>query len=807
MSNFAYDGTTLPTGKSDSRPLTGRADQSVRAAEWNNVMQAVYDMRGALFDSVGKSVLLFGADPTGVADSSAAILAAINSFSAPGSSAGGVVLFPPGLAGAQATYRIAQNVPVKKQITFLSYGATIVADPGITPFTVERYNTPTGTTDAGAGDGSSFIGLNFYNPSHKVGVWQQSHAYTVGQRVKVGPAPGQGANLLGDNAYCHYECTTSGTSAASGTGPQSFGRDYNLNYTSQTGNFTRSQFNPAQNGGQVYVVGGTSSAEGFVVTDTDAGTTGTLRLSGVFPGFLNGEIITDGLGGSATVNGTATLAVDDELDGTCRWKYIGPGSAIKIRANGVVLRDVAIQAMSGSGIHMRAGDPECPAAFANANGWKFSNVDIATCDGHGTYVRGSDANGGKWEGGEVGGNGGAASDESYSGPGFNAFESSFLGNIYTGILYSTAAGQGTLYVQNSGGGSTFIGCYQEGTGGGDSVINNAVISGAGLATSVFKGSGAPSWNQSSVVAISATGGQGLRQTVRGFGEQSWRPSVFMPLGVRRSNGGNVYAVTVAGTTASSVGPTGTGTGIVDGTVHWDFVHANDPGDGFISFGSPDPSQPIFVGLQSPEDVGAGLTTDLKHTNSNIANDVHALQYGASGPAPSLTQGNGLGITHATNQTVMPEWPMKIPAGKLIVDQLWLGSCRHQWSTSTSDPSEGTWNAGDRMYYKGAAVTAGGFEGKICVTAGTAGTYSGGRTITGTGITTVTVSGAAMSTLVDQQDFHIGDWLVINGGSKKQVIGVSANGLSLVMSAAVSGGAGLSVAFSAPVFKTFGAISA
>lgn len=45
MTDFVRDLTTLPAGKSDARPLTGPAGQNVTAAEWNSVMQALYDVR------------------------------------------------------------------------------------------------------------------------------------------------------------------------------------------------------------------------------------------------------------------------------------------------------------------------------------------------------------------------------------------------------------------------------------------------------------------------------------------------------------------------------------------------------------------------------------------------------------------------------------------------------------------------------------------------------------------------------------------------------------------------------------------
>ncbi len=48
MTDFVYDGTALPSGKTDARPLTGPAGESVTATEWNTVMQASVDLRDAV---------------------------------------------------------------------------------------------------------------------------------------------------------------------------------------------------------------------------------------------------------------------------------------------------------------------------------------------------------------------------------------------------------------------------------------------------------------------------------------------------------------------------------------------------------------------------------------------------------------------------------------------------------------------------------------------------------------------------------------------------------------------------------------
>ncbi|HEX5328338.1 MAG TPA: hypothetical protein VFW75_16915 [Acetobacteraceae bacterium] len=54
---------------------------------------------------------------------------------------------------------------------------------------------------------------------------------------------------------------------------------------------------------------------------------------------------------------------------------------------------------------------------------------------------------------------------------------------------------------------------------------------------------------------------------------TWIASNVTAVGQYCTNGGNTYVCATAGTTASSGGPTGTGSGIVDGSVHWNYVGA------------------------------------------------------------------------------------------------------------------------------------------------------------------------------------------------------------------------------------------
>ena len=48
MTDFVYDGTSVPDGKSDLVPLNGTPSKHVTAAEWNTVMAAIQDLRDAI---------------------------------------------------------------------------------------------------------------------------------------------------------------------------------------------------------------------------------------------------------------------------------------------------------------------------------------------------------------------------------------------------------------------------------------------------------------------------------------------------------------------------------------------------------------------------------------------------------------------------------------------------------------------------------------------------------------------------------------------------------------------------------------
>ena len=63
--------------------------------------------------------------------------------------------------------------------------------------------------------------------------------------------------------------------------------------------------------------------------------------------------------------------------------------------------------------------------------------------------------------------------------------------------------------------------------------------------------------------------------IQGLVSQVWVISTAYLLNQHAHNGTNVYICTTAGTSAGSGGPTGTGTGITDGTCVWSYVGAVD----------------------------------------------------------------------------------------------------------------------------------------------------------------------------------------------------------------------------------------
>lgn len=83
---------------------------------------------------------------------------------------------------------------------------------------------------------------------------------------------------------------------------------------------------------------------------------------------------------------------------------------------------------------------------------------------------------------------------------------------------------------------------------------------------------------------------------QGLVSQAWAQSTAYVLNQQVHAGGNVYKATTAGTSASSgSGPTGTGTGITDGTAVWSYV---GPVDAVITNSNPASGDTVTVTTKS-----------------------------------------------------------------------------------------------------------------------------------------------------------------------------------------------------------------
>lgn len=734
------------------------------------------------------NVLDFGADPTGVADSTQAFLDAINYFSATNDSEAGTIIVPSG------DYRFGSVVRIKKSVRIRGSqgntpftGTRIKPDPGVEAFIFDQANTPV-IPDLGTGNGSGAALEGFtIQPSGKAAGWAATTAVVAGDVRRCGT--GRGADW-----YRHYVCTTPGTTGS--VGPLSVGRELGadklLSYKTQTVNFAV---------GEVVTDG---TAVGTIILDTDAGTTGQLRLTSTFGTFTDNAALTGSLGGAAVCDGASSDATDFELDGSARWQYIGTGAAVVYLANGCTMRDIFIQGMSGNGVHIESPSVEAVNLFTNANGWHLSNVSIWDCDGHGLYVNGGDVNGGSWVHGTAYGNGAPTTDEAFSGTGYNIYESSFLGNQYWSIQMGSA-GLGSVFSDAVSGGNTFVGCYQEGTGGGENFFNpNTLVVGGSLASAQSRTS------NGTILGTNFNSRMGFG--VPGYTANPWRVSAPMIVGVWRTNAGNVYqcvGVTGDRLTASSGGPTGTGAGITDNHVTWDFVHAITQ-NGYVDFGGVDPATSVFAAHTMPDAVDGLAAFNLGYgAFTGDTRKAFGLTYGGFSGVGGESGG---GLLHAGPATTIRggTTPKKIPSGRPIVERIWIGDCGVQYGTA--EPTVGTYDPGDRLYYKGSACVAGGVEGRVCVTAGTAGTYTGGRTGTtdGSGSGSIVLSGAAMSPYPDQQEFKVGDILTIDPTGTPQtsrVLRVSADGLTLFMVDVMAPLTNKALIFVNPVWKDFGSIAA
>lgn len=916
----SYTRSTLPAPGAPG--CLARVTDSVRGL-WMDQGSQWFSLSGEV-----ANVKEFGAKGDGITDDQCAFAAAIASLSPSNSSKGGVVLVPPGI------YRFCNTLHIKKSIVIRGAtgsphrGCVIKPDMGITPFVIERYNTPDLIPRIQQQGDWTVIERLAITPAEKTPAWVSNTPYAVGERVKVGRGNGE-------NWAKHYECVTTGTSAGSGSGPRGFGTalfahvavvtnelyvigrsapdpgDGSINYkydpvddswipgTNPPLNGRRymgcavfndkvyvfggedqsgaqladvAMYDPVNNtwapktpmrearaglaaavvNGKIYAIGGYKGETVFNIVEeydpvNNSWTTKTsmrIARAGLAAAVVNDKIyaiggyeggrvfatrvfdtveeydpstntwalrrpmptprarfaaavvnnkiwaigglsrevfsdfyptveeydpVTDGwttktpmptvrggivgiaagvvrgvlyvVGGDWTVGAcdlateTWTIKVPTIVDNIVRWKYLGGGHGIKLRARATI-RDVTIDSCSGNGVHIEAQDPELIAAQANANAWRLDNVLVFSCDGHGYYINGSDTNGGLAVGGDLTGNGLLPNGRSAGN--YAIYESSFLGNTFVGC--SMEANGNAVFAASIGGSSVFLGCYLEG-GDGNGILwepgGSSMIIGGGLTDGRYL---SPTMNP---LVIKQHG-----RHCRGFAFEAKAPS----------------------------GPDGVAT-----------IGSSISGGG-----------EEFATVQAGMDYPTSLYLSHRFGNFGNCTDVYGWTHGNN---------DRTGLMTAGGHTILKSWPMQPPLGRALFEEFYVGQSRHATSASTADPTSGTWNPGDRIYFIGTACQAGGAEGKVCVKAGTAGTFTDTVTVTdiNNNTNTVTLSAVPAGSERGDKSLRVGMIVTINGAPRR-IIAMADNFRSMTMDGPIAGGVPATIGYTAPVFKGFGSIA-
>jgi hypothetical protein len=183
---------------------------------------------------------------------------------------------------------------------------------------------------------------------------------------------------------------------------------------------------------------------------------------------------------------------------------------------------------------------------------------------------------------------------------------------------------------------------------------------------------------------------------------AWAASKYHGLGVYAQNGGNVYKVVGAGVSASSGGPSGVGTGIVDGGITWDFV---------VAVASVDQGLTICDGNEVLAQSAAEPTRSMIFTSTSVA--LRGNRFAATTKLISTTTlvafsdlgGNVHGGFLAGNPYTGFDNSPGIPG-------------RNYYGSAA--PVSGTWQTRDRVWNTG--PTAGGTLLWVCVAGGSPGTW-------------------------------------------------------------------------------------
>jgi parallel beta-helix repeat protein len=217
-------------------------------------------------------------------------------------------------------------------------------------------------------------------------------------------------------------------------------------------------------------------------------------------------------------------------------------------------------------------------------------------------------------------------------------------------------------------------------------LNNNIIEGGGQTTSI-------------TAYIEAYNFQGF---------SPWQANQIYTVDDVVSNGGNVYSCVQRGVSASSGGPTGTGTNIVDGTVRWNYAGA------VASYGG---------GRISIQGNKVNYIDGTQVVYALFSNDSSLILDSKDNVFP-LTQSNGTTASTYRSEATMVTLKDNIHggyfAGTLPTITTTTTGIPFRDFMQSAAPVAGTWALGDRVW--NTAPSAGGVLMWVCTTAGTPGTW-------------------------------------------------------------------------------------
>lgn len=770
MTDFIQDGTSLPIGKTDARPLTGLAGEHITSAEWNTVMQALYDTRGKIQLSPGYiNVKAFGAVGDGVADDWAAFNAAIESLPIDNKAAN-TIYVPPGI------YRLSRPLHIKRVLrlsgavgpsaTTSGYaGASVLRfDAGIHGVIVHRTTT---SPDGGSGEGAVIEHLLITTPSksgrtHGLTMRAQAFAY----RVSVEGFSGDGFHIV---------------AASDMNAPR--------------------DFNTAWAAGTVYKEGD------FVTND------GSKRYTCLTAGTSAGSGGPTGTGSSIS-------------DNTCVWKYVSGCfanlwsmdrcSAVSNGCHGLFVEGDNVNAGTNTGFNAvlngRWGildnsflGNSHSSGHAATNNWGGPRNQVptgvaawapATAYIAGQYV----TNGGLGYVCTVAGT--SAGSGGPSGTATSGIVDG-VGTLrwgYRSIIWrpSAAYAEGEYTVNDSG--KTYL-CVTAGTSAGSGGPTGTGTSNKTDNTAVWRYVPVipgPYGANLDEYGVSSGNFNAYNVFLGCYSEQDQAPS-----NVNASSFvlGGLHAAGLAGGAGGLFGDSlgAYGSSVFTESLRCRLTNIND---------STYAIRQLIMGDQ----LGGGRfftfrpsdgSADLVFQDQNIFN-TKFYSFGAV----SLPAYQGCGVAQQYNKI----GTRRTPIGQFAVAStygIFLGTTRV--TSLPALPTDGVWGQGIfQNYYAGdvifnSAVAAGGTAGWVCTASGTTGTYTEGKTATTDGTSTVVLNSA--TTILD-----LGNYLTINGvpGYRLDAFGTTGgveDRTKLVLNTTIAAaGPGLTVGYSAPTFAEFGKVS-